>query len=85
MSSLGRMEHESVQRREAKRCKEDGAHPFARCYWMAGDYDTPDQFICGRCWTILRTRPHGTPSLPAVTRSFRLYPRALHDEPPPRL
>jgi len=82
-SSLGRLERDAVQRREARRCAEEGAHPFARLFWQPGDYSTPDRFVCGRCYKTLRSRPHGAPKPPAPKRPLVIYGREMHDRPPP--
>jgi len=83
LATLSRLEREGVQRREAKRCAEEGAHLFARLYWQPGDYSTPDRFVCGRCFKTLRSRPHGMPAAAAPNRPFALYDRKVHDAPPP--
>jgi hypothetical protein len=60
-TALSRLEREGVQRRAAKRCATDG-HPPARTFWQAGDYATPDQLVCGRCFTVLARRTHAPPA-----------------------
>jgi len=52
-STLGRMERDGVQRREAKKCP---PHPPNKQTWQMGDYATPDQLVCGRCFAVLARR-----------------------------
>lgn len=57
-----RLQGEALRRRAARACP---PHPPARQFWQAGDWATPDRFVCGQCWATLATRPHGVPARPA--------------------
>jgi len=57
MASMTRLERESVQRALAKECH-GGKHPPNRQFWKPGDYATPDELVCGRCYAVLARRAH---------------------------
>jgi len=52
-TALSRFEREGIQRRAAKDCP---PHPPNRQFWRQGDYATPDELICGRCFIVLARR-----------------------------
>lgn len=60
-TSLSRLEREAVQRRAARDCP---PHPKGRTFWQPGDYATPDQLVCGRCFAVLARRKHEPPPRP---------------------
>lgn len=55
MSTMSRLERESVRRRLAQSCP---PHPKNRVFWQEGDFGTPDRLVCGRCWAQLARRTH---------------------------
>jgi len=52
-TALSRLERESVRRKAAKECP---PHPPNKQFWQPGDYATPDQLVCGRCFKVLARR-----------------------------
>ena len=57
MATMTRLERESIQRKLAKECR-TGIHPPNRQFWKQGDYATPDELVCGRCYAVLARRTH---------------------------